>query len=96
MKQDPQAWYDKNERFFVNIGFKKSKFDHSIYVLHVEGNTLIVVVYVDEFILTRKKHDLIFRLKHWFFDAFEMTNLGPLHFFLGVQVLQLLDGLFIS
>ena len=62
-KQAPRAWYEKIDRFFVNLGFKSYKSDHSIYVLHVDGNTLVVVVYVDDFVLTDNIVDLLSILK---------------------------------
>ena len=96
MKYAPWSWYEKIDGFFVNLGFKHCEFDHSIYVLHVKGNTLIVFVYVDDLILIGNKLDLNFRLKRRLADIFEMTNLGLLHFFLGLQVFPLSDGLFIS
>ena len=52
LKNDSQAWYKKIDLFFVNIGFKCYEFDHSIYVLCVDGNTLIIDVYADDLILT--------------------------------------------
>lgn len=57
---------------------------------------LIVVFYVDDLVLTRNKPNLILRLKSQLADTFDMTDLGILHFFLGLQVLPLTDGLFIS
>ena len=69
---------------------------HSIYVFHVDGNTLIVFVYVDDLILTGNIIDVISRIKCQFSNTFETTDLGILHLFLGVQVLPLLDGLFVS
>ena len=96
LEQAPRAWYEKIDRFFVNLGFKHCEYDHSIYVLHVDGNTLIFVVYVDDFVLTRNNVGLLFRLKHQLYDTFEITNLGILHLFLDLQVLPLLDGIFAS
>ena len=40
LKRAPRAWYEKINNFFVNLGFKWCEYDHSIYVFHVEGNTL--------------------------------------------------------
>ena len=57
---------------------------------------MIVVFYVDDLFLTRNNLDLIFQLKSWLVDTFEMKNLCILHFFLGIQVLPLSTGLFIS
>ena len=60
------------------------------------GDTLIVSIYVDGLHLTRKNHDIILRLRTWLDGTFEMKELGILHFFLSLQILPLLDGLFIS
>ena len=96
MKQPPWAWYEKIYKFFVNLGFKHFEFDHSIYLLHTNGNTIIVVVYVGDLVLTRNTIDLLSRMKHRLANTFEMIDLGILHFFLSIQVLPLSDGLFVS
>ena len=87
LKQTPQLWYEKIDQFFVILGFKNYESYHSIYVLNVQGDTLVVAIYVDDLVLTRKKPNLIFRLKSSLADTFEMIDLGILHFFLGLQVL---------
>jgi hypothetical protein len=81
---------------FFNIGFKRCESGHSIYVLHADGNTLIVVIYVDDLFLNGNTADLLSSLKHRLSNTFEMIDLGIIHFFPGLQVLPLLDGLFIS
>ena len=96
LKQSPWDWYEKIDYFFVNLGLKHCESDYSVYVLHVEGNTSIFVVYIDDLILTGNKPDLIFWLKRWLSNTFEMIDLGLQHFFLGLQVLPHLDGIFIS
>jgi hypothetical protein len=57
---------------------------------------LIVVVYVDDLVITGNNTDLILRLKKQLVDSFDMIDLGTLHYFLGLQVLPLCDGFFIS
>jgi hypothetical protein len=57
---------------------------------------LIFFVYVDDLLITRNNNDLILRLKKQLVDSFDMTDLGTLHYFLGLQVLPLCDGFFIS
>lgn len=78
------------------MGFKRCEYDHSLYVLDVKGDTLIVVIYVDDLFSTGNNPYIIFILKGQLVDTFEMTGLGILHFFLGLRVLPLFDGLFIS
>lgn len=92
----PWAWYEKIHHFFVNLGLQHCEFDHSIYVLDVNGDTLIIVIYVDDLVLIGKNIDVIFILKSQLVDTFEMIDLGMLHFFLCLQVLPLLYGLFTS
>lgn len=64
--------------------------------MNVKDDTLIVVFYADDFVLTRNKPNIMYGLKNQLATRFEMIDLGILHFFLGLQVLPLLDGLFIS
>jgi hypothetical protein len=56
---------------------------------------LIVVVYVDDLVITINKNDIICRLKKQLVESFDMKDLGTLHYFLGLQVLPLCEGLFI-
>jgi hypothetical protein len=96
LKQAPRSWYDKINNFFLRLGFKHCESDHSLYVLHTNGNTFIVVVYVDDLIITGNNIDLILRLKKKFFYYFDMKYLGTLHYFLRLQFLPSCDGFFIS
>jgi hypothetical protein len=90
LKQAPRAWYAKIEVSFLSLDSNECESDHSLYVLHSNGDTLIVVVYVDDLIITDNTNSLIFRLKKQLVDSFDMTNLGTLHYFLGLQVLPLM------
>jgi len=96
LKQAPWAWYAKINSFFLQFGFKRCEFDHSLYVLHTNGDTLIFFVYLDDLVITHNNTDLILRLKRQLVDSFDMADLGTLHYFLGLQVLPLYDGFFIS
>jgi hypothetical protein len=96
LRKAPRSWYEKIDWFFVNMAFKHCESIHSIYVLHFKGDTLIVSIYVDDLVLIGNKPDLIFRFKTRLVNTFEMTELGILLFFIGLQLFPLLDGLFIS
>ena len=96
LKQVPWAWYTNIGSFFLNLGFKCCQYDHSIYVLHVNFDTLIVDAFVDDLVITRNNPYLIFGLKRQLANTFEIEDLGSLHFFLGLQVLPLYDGSFLS
>ena len=96
MKQVPRAWYEKIDHLFINLGFKHYESNHNIYVLHVHGDTLIIAIYVDDLVITGNNLDLIVGLKRQLVETFEMIDLGLLHFFLGLQVLPMYNGFFLS
>jgi hypothetical protein len=62
----------------------------------VNDVVLLIVVYVDDMIITGNNGDSIFGLNLKLKDTFEMINLGLLHFFLCIQLMQLDDAIFIS
>ena len=68
----------------------------TIYVLNVHGDTLIYLLCVDDLVITKNNVNLILGLKKQLIDTFEINKLGLLHFFLGIQVLQLDDIIFLS
>ena len=52
LKQAPHAWYTRIENYFTRLGFTKSEADVNLYHIMVEGKPLIIVLYVDDMILT--------------------------------------------
>ena len=96
MKQALQAWHAMIDASFINLRFKNCESDHNLWVLHVRGDTLIVVVYVNDLVITGNDLDLILGLKRQLVATFEMIDLGLLHCFLGLQVFPLSNDIFIS
>ena len=52
MKQAPCAWYTRIDNYFTGLGFTKSEADANLYLIMVEGKLLIIVLYVNDLILT--------------------------------------------
>jgi len=52
MKQAPRAWYTRIDNYFTRLGFTKSEEDVNLYSIVVKGKLLIMVLYVDDLILT--------------------------------------------
>ena len=52
LKQAPRAWYTRIDSYFTGLGFTKSEADANLYQIVVEGKILIIVLYVDDLILT--------------------------------------------
>eukprot|EP00253_Pinus_taeda_P030683 PITA_30683 len=92
LKQAPHAWYAKMDSFLLDTGFSKCHFDNTVYTKKVGKSLIILVIYVDDLILTGIDSNLINHVKSSLKKKFEMTSLGHLHYFLGLQVLQSKEG----
>jgi hypothetical protein len=78
------------------LGFNKSVVDPSLYYKTVNGESLILVLYVDDLFLTDTE-SLIVECKYALLASkFEMKDLGMMHYFLGLEVWQRTDEIFLS
>lgn len=96
LKQAQRAWYSRIDSYLLSNGFNKSDGEPTLYIKATDGKILIVVLYVDDLIFTKDDDCLIADFKQAMKDEFEMTNLGILRYFLGIEVKQMDDGIFIS
>jgi hypothetical protein len=74
LKQAPRAWYARIDNYLLGLGFTKSKVDPNLYYIVVEGKPLILVLYVDDLILTGADN-LIQDCKEDLACEFEMKDL---------------------
>ena len=96
LKKAPRAWYSRIDSYLMSNGFNKSNSEPTLYIKVANRNVLIVVLYVDDLILTGNNKALIGELKKAIKNEVEMTNLGLLKYFLGTEVKKMHDGIFIS
>jgi hypothetical protein len=96
LKQAPRAWYAKMDSFLLDIDFSRCHFDPNVYTKKVGNHLIILVLYVDDLILTSSDPKLLTHVKSNLKKKFEMTDLGHLHYFLGLQVLQTKEGISLS
>eukprot|EP00253_Pinus_taeda_P032989 PITA_32989 len=96
MKQALRAWYSRIDAYLVENGFGKCDGEPTIYIKENDGKIIIVVLYVDDLIFTRNDASLIADFKAVMKSEFEMTDLGFLRYFLGIEVDQSENGVFIS
>jgi hypothetical protein len=82
--------------FILDTGFPKCHSDPNVYTKKVGIHIIILFLYVDDLILTGSDPKLLNHVKTNLKKKFEMTNLGYLHYFLGLQVLKTKEGIFIS
>ena len=96
LKQSPREWYSKINSFFISQGFSRSKNDPTLYIKHTEDDIIIVIVYVDNLIVTSSSDALISDIKFQLKHKFQMIDLGILHYFFGMQIWQTPKGIFLS
>uniref|UniRef100_A0A2N9FGX9 Reverse transcriptase Ty1/copia-type domain-containing protein n=1 Tax=Fagus sylvatica TaxID=28930 RepID=A0A2N9FGX9_FAGSY len=86
LKQAPRAWFDRFTTHLLSLGFTASTADPSLFVFHSKGAMLYLLLYVDDIILTGTSPTLITDLISTLQSTFELKDLGPLHYFLGLQL----------
>nr|AFP55578.1 copia-type polyprotein [Rosa rugosa] len=94
LKQAPRAWYSRIEGYFVKEGFERCSYEHTLFVkIEGEGKMLIVSLYVDDQIFTGNDMSMIEKFKSSMMHEFEMTDLGEMKYFLGVEIRQSAEGI---
>ena len=96
LKQAPKAWYSKIDTHFCSNGFVRSKNEPTLYLKRQGTDFLILCLYIDDIIYMGTSSALIEDFKVRMMKKFEMTDLGVLYYFLGLEVLQKEDGIFVS
>ena len=94
LKQAPRTWYGRIDGFLSSLGFIKSKADSNLYYKVEDGNPVILLLYVDDLFVTGMD-GLISDTKRKLVVEFEMKDLGMMHYFLGMEVWQNVDGIFL-
>jgi hypothetical protein len=94
LKQAPRAWYDRIDTYLIKTGFRRSQNEPTLYTkIDQQGRILIVCLYVDDMIYTGNIELTSF--KHAMQFEFEMTDLGIMKYFLGIEVYQSTKGIFV-
>ncbi|GJV00804.1 putative ribonuclease H-like domain-containing protein [Tanacetum coccineum] len=96
LHQAPRAWYETLAKYLLDNGFHRGKIDQTLFIKKQKGDTLLVQVYVDDIIFGSTKKELCIEFEKLMHDKFQMSSMGELTFFLGLQVKQKEDGIFIS
>lgn len=91
LRQTPRAWYSRLNKCLAEFGFVKCPFEHAVYVRRDGNEALIVGVYVDNLLVTGSTVTNIERFKRQMEEQFEMSNLGCLSYYIGIEVDQRSD-----
>nr|GEV30960.1 uncharacterized mitochondrial protein AtMg00810-like [Tanacetum cinerariifolium] len=91
-----RAWYKNLANYLLENGFQRGKIDQTLFIKRQKSDILLVQIYVDDIIFGSTNKDLCKVFEKLMKDKFQMSSMGELTFFLGLQVKQKLDGIFIS
>ena len=97
LKQSPRAWFERFGKVMKKFGYSQSQGDHTLFFKHSsEGKKAILIVYVDDIIMTRDDSEELERLKKLLENEFEIKDLGELKYFLGMEFARSKRGIFVS
>ncbi|XP_051212153.1 uncharacterized mitochondrial protein AtMg00810-like [Lolium perenne] len=95
LKQAPRAWYQRIAGILHQLGFRSTRSDASPFVYRTGNDMAYLLLYVDDIILTASTAGLLRQLTDSLRAEFALNDLGPLHYFLGIEVVRRADGFFL-
>ena len=96
LKQAPRAWYDTLSQFLIDNHFTRGTIDKTFFYRNYNGSSILVRIYVDDIIFGSTDENLCKKFAKLMQSKYEMSMMGELTYFLGLQVKQVKDGIFIS
>ena len=89
------TWYNRMDNFLMSLGFTKSKADSDLY-FKVEGKKQVMLLLYVNALFLKGEDELIQYARRRLDTKFEMKELGMMHYFLGMEVWQNADGIFLG
>ncbi|KAI3746135.1 hypothetical protein L6452_08557 [Arctium lappa] len=96
LHQAPRAWYDTLSTYLLENGFERGIIDKTLFIKRSKKDILLVQIYMDDIIFGSTKDQMCRDFEKLMHKSFKMSSMGELTFFLGLQVKQKKDGIFIS
>jgi Reverse transcriptase (RNA-dependent DNA polymerase) len=96
LKQSPRAWFDRFSKIMIKEDYLQSNADHTMFIRRKEGKLCVLIVYVDDIVLIGDDTVEMVRIKGSLAIEFEIKDLGPLRYFLGIEVANSPNGIFLS
>jgi len=97
LRQAPRPWYGRIDAQFSQMGFIRSSNEPTVYT-KMQGNSdvLLLCLYIDDILYMGSSEELLVEFKENMMKIFEMTDMGPLRYFLGLEVKQKKGCIFVS
>ena len=97
LKQSPCAWFDRFTKVLKFDGYMQSQADHTLFIKHfTNGKIIVLIVYIDDIVLTGNHEEEMRRLELLIFKEFEINDLGHPRYFLGMEVARSKPGILVS
>ncbi|XP_042953597.1 uncharacterized protein LOC122290115, partial [Carya illinoinensis] len=96
LKQAPRAWYERLSGFLIEKGFSRGKIDTTLFIKYENDDILLIQIYVDDIIFGATNENMCQVFAKTMQEEFEMSMMGELTFFLGLQIKQAKSGTFIN
>ena len=96
LKHAPREWYSTMDTFLLWQNFQRCRLDPNVYLQQSDGHLIIIVLYVDDLLITSSTVASISTIKTALHNAFEMSDLGLLKQFFGLEIEQNDDGIMVT
>ncbi|KAK9105083.1 hypothetical protein Scep_021927 [Stephania cephalantha] len=96
LKQAPHAWFVKFSFATTKFGFTSRSHNSALFTRHTDRGIVLLLLYVNDMIITRDDSTGISKLKYYLRRHFEMKDLGHLSYFLGLEVTSTSNGYYLS
>ena len=96
LKQAPRAWYERLTNFLVEKGYKRGGVDKILFIKSFKSGITIAQIYVDDIVFGSTVNNKLTEFVEQMKNEFEMSMVGELNYFLGLQVKQSNDEIFFS
>nr|GEV30029.1 uncharacterized mitochondrial protein AtMg00810-like [Tanacetum cinerariifolium] len=96
LHQAPRAWYGTLSKYLLTNGFQRVTINQTLFIRRQRGDFILVQVYLDNIIFGSSNPHLCREIEALMHEKFQISAMGELNFFLGLQVLKKEDGIFLS
>lgn len=93
LKQASRQWFKKFSASLVSFGFLKAHGDHTLFVKGIGDEFVAVLVYVDDIVIASTSNEVAASLTNALKECFKLRDLGPLKYFLGLEVARNTEGI---
>ena len=96
LKQASRAWFAKFSSTISRLGYMASHYDSTLFLRYTDKGTILLLLYIDDMIITSDDLNGIQKLKNFLTQQFEMKDLEHLSYFLGLEITHSTDGFYIT